>query len=56
MKSAAVVNIIKLFWCNLHCYWLIASSFDSGYATRGINYTEKSFMKLATDVYFIKLF
>jgi hypothetical protein len=29
--------------------------FDLGYAARGINYTEKSFMKLTTGANFIKV-
>jgi hypothetical protein len=45
-----VTNFNKLFWHNLRCHWCIALSFDSGYATRGVNYAEKSFMTLATDI------
>jgi hypothetical protein len=33
-------------------YWVL----DSGYAARGVNYAEKSFMKLTPGVNVIKLF
>jgi hypothetical protein len=49
MKLTPVDNFIKLFRCNLHGYWCIALSFDSGYAPMGINYAVKSFMKLTPD-------
>jgi len=29
-----VANVIRIFWCNLHPYWHIALSFDSGYAAK----------------------
>ncbi len=35
----------NFFQRNLHHYWCIASRFDKGYAARGVNYGEKSFMK-----------
>jgi hypothetical protein len=56
MVERAGANFIKLFWCNLNHYWHIASHFDSGYAARGINCNEKSFMILTPSGNFIKLF
>jgi hypothetical protein len=56
MKLAAGVIFIKLFWCYLCCYQLIALHLDSDYAASGINYAEKSFMKLAADINFVKRF
>jgi hypothetical protein len=41
MKLATGVYFIKLFWCNLCCYWHITLSFNLGYAARGINYAKK---------------
>jgi hypothetical protein len=47
----ATIAISKNFlWRNLRRKRHIALSFDSGYATRGIDYAEKSFMKLATAI------
>jgi hypothetical protein len=46
LEQTLAANFIKLFWCNLRCYLPIASRFDSGYGTGGVNYAEKSFMKL----------
>jgi len=47
----ATVAISKNFlWRNLRRKRRIALSFDSDYATRGINYDEKSFMKLTTAI------
>jgi hypothetical protein len=43
-----VANFIKLFQHNLHCYRHIASSFESGYADRGVNYIEKKFYEIDT--------
>jgi len=48
--SVAVANCIKLFWRN----W--ALSFGSGYATRGVNYAEKCFMKLAAGLHIKRRF
>jgi hypothetical protein len=39
---------MKLFWQNLHNNQLISLSFDAGNAANGLNYAEKSFMKLTT--------
>jgi hypothetical protein len=49
----------KTFWHNLHCSRHIALSFYSGYAAWGINYTEKSFMKLTPGLlspFWLKVF
>jgi hypothetical protein len=51
-----VANFIKLFWDNLCCYWHIELHFDSGYAAKGVNYAENSFIKLTTVANFIKPF
>ncbi len=57
-----MTHFIKLFWYNLHCYWCSSSSYDSIDAATGINYKEKSFMKLThlsvilpKKVFFMKL-
>jgi hypothetical protein len=44
--STLVANLIKLFQHNLHHFWRVASSSDSGYGARGVNYTEKKFYKI----------
>jgi hypothetical protein len=56
VKIAAGANFIKLFWHNLHRYWHIAISFDSGYTARGHKLCQKSFVKLDTGANFLKLF
>ncbi len=48
MKLATGVNFIKLFQHNLRLQWCNPSQNLRQYADRGINYDEKSFMKLAT--------
>jgi len=50
MKLKSVVSIMKLFWHNLCCYQHIAFSFNSIYVPRGVNYSNKSFMKLTPGV------
>jgi hypothetical protein len=53
----ATVAISKNFlWRNLRRKRRIALSLDSDYATRGIDYAEKSFMKLATAINVLTLF
>jgi hypothetical protein len=56
MKLIPVANFIKLFGRNLCYYQHIASSFECGYAARGVNNIQKSFMKLTPVPNFIKLF
>jgi hypothetical protein len=41
------------FQHNLLCHRCIALSFDSEYAARGVNYLQKSFIKLAADSFTI---
>jgi hypothetical protein len=41
---------IELFGHNLCRYGHIVLSFDSGYAAKGVNYSNKSFMKLTPGV------
>jgi hypothetical protein len=36
-----VVHLITLLRRNLHRYWCIALSFESGYAVRSVNYAKK---------------
>jgi hypothetical protein len=43
-------NFIKLFWCNLHPLQSNLNQNLGQYTDRGVNYAEKSFMKLATGV------
>ncbi len=51
-----MANFLKLFWCNLRFYQLIALSFDSGYADRSTNFTEKKFYGIDTSGQFLKTF
>jgi hypothetical protein len=54
MKLKSMATFIELFWFNLCCYRHIASSFESGYAARDVNYRKKSFMRLKPVATFIK--
>ncbi len=51
-----VASFTKLFWYILRCSQRIALSFNSRNASNGVNYAQKSFMKLATIVNFINIF
>ena len=42
-----MANFKILFKPNLHCQQHIALSYDTGYAAKGLDYAEKSFMKLS---------
>jgi hypothetical protein len=46
-----VANFIKLFWCNLHSHQHTALSFDYGYASRSINYSEKVLLNWPLETY-----
>jgi hypothetical protein len=52
---ATVANFIELFWHNLHPFWHIVLSFDSDFAARGVNYAQKTFMKLTPGKKQVKL-
>jgi hypothetical protein len=36
----------KTFWHILHCYWHYVIRFYSYFAAKGVNYAQKTFMKL----------
>ncbi len=50
-----MANLIQLFRHNLHWYWHIALRFDSGYATRVVNYA-KMFDEMGTSGLYYKCF
>jgi hypothetical protein len=56
MKFRPLANVTKLFWHNCYCFSHIALSLDSGYATGGVYYGEKSFVKWTPGNNVIKLF
>jgi hypothetical protein len=60
MGSCIVINLAVIsgqtFWRYLCRSVRIAISFDSGFATRGVNYEKKSFMKFSPGACTIKLF
>jgi hypothetical protein len=43
-------NLIKLFRQNLRFYRHLALIFNSAYVTRGVNYAQKSFVKLTSEL------
>ncbi len=50
-----MTSFLKTFLHNLHPYRRIGSSYDSGYATRSINYAKKAY-EIATNGKFYKTF
>jgi len=56
MNLTPVASFITLFWHNLCCYQHNALGFELGYNARGINISEKSFVKLTPVANFMKLF